>query len=329
MEVFSHIAVLFREPWLIALIAAGTWLGRYVGSVPGLSAAMTVSLLAAFTFGWEQFSAFAVMIGVYVGAVSSPTPKSIFGSLLGVLALATLAPLIARFTGNFQPIAFLVLSFLRLIVSSWPSVRFGLVAGCIGLFLGFVGGERFTFNINYLNSGVDYIVAMIGLFGASEALSHLADIKATPVAPVQEFAKNAALGGALIPTLALGIPGNSVNTVLLSALMFQGVRPGPNLIPMMPDLFWFIVASLFIAALLVMAFGLTFKAFSKIPEVPKEILIPTILALCALGAFAIRNSLEDICVMFAFGVFGFFLRRYDYPVESLALGLVLARLCEG
>ena len=69
MSALYYMSVIFREPWLIALVAAGTCAGVYVGAIPGLSGTMAVSLLVSFTFGWEQHSALAVMVGVFVGSV--------------------------------------------------------------------------------------------------------------------------------------------------------------------------------------------------------------------------------------------------------------------
>ena len=433
LEALSHMAVIFREPLLILYVAAGTCAGVYVGAIPGLSGTMAVSLLVSFTFGWEQHSALAVMVGVYVGSVfggsrsaillnipGAPaavataldgyalakkgrageamglaTSQSVIGTLLGVLALATCAPLVANIARNFHSIDYLMLSLMGLMMVgslSGRSVRFGLIAGCIGIFLGCVGVDgqtavkRFTFNIVYLNSGVDYVVAMIGLFGASEALSQITDMKATPVkqkvdkilpswteslkylgltikssiigvlvgalpgaggdiaallsydqakrsvknpsAPfgkgavegiiAPESANNAAIGGAFIPMLTL-----------ISALTIQGLRPGPNLISQTPDLFWLIVVCLLAASFFLLVFGLTgIKAFTKIVEVPKGILMPTILILSVIGAYAIRNSVYDILWMFGFGIIGYFLKRFNYPIAPIVLGVILTRLCE-
>ena len=228
MEALSYMAVVFREPWLILLVAAGTCAGVYVGAIPGLSGTMAVSLLVSFTFGWETHSALAVMIGVFVGSVfggsrsaillnipGAPaavatsldgyqlakqgrageamglaTSQSVIGTLLGVFALAVCAPLVATLARNFHSVDYLMLSLMGLMMVGslcGRSVKFGLIAGCIGIFLGCVGVDgqtavkRFTFNIVYLNSGVDYVVAMIGLFGASEALSQITDMKSQPV----------------------------------------------------------------------------------------------------------------------------------------------------
>ena len=129
--------------------------------------------------------------------------------------------------------------------------------------------------------------------------------------------------------LTLGIPGDAVTAVLISALTIQGLRPGPNLISQTPDLFWLIVACLLVASFFLLVFGLTgIKAFTKIVEVPKGILMPTILILSVIGAFAIRNSVYDILWMFGFGVIGYFLKRYNYPIAPIVLGVILTRLCE-
>lgn len=444
MEILSYMAVVFREPQLIALVAAGTCAGVYVGAIPGLSGTMAVSLLVSFTFGWEMHNALAVMIGVYVGAVfggsrsaillnipGAPaavattldgyalakrgrageamgvaTSQSFFGTLLGVLALAVFAPSVAGLARGFHSVDYLMLSLMGLMMVgslSGRSVKAGLLAGCIGIFLGCVGVDgqtavkRFTFDIVYLNSGVDYVVAMIGLFGASEALSQLADPEAVPVrqkvgrilpswaesmrflpltlrssligiligalpgaggdiaallsydharrsvkrptAPfgegavegviAPESANNAAIGGAFIPMLTLGIPGDAVTAVLLGAFTVQGLRPGPNLVFETPELFWLIVACLLLASVFLLLFGLTgIRVFVRLTEIPKGILMPVILVLSTIGAFAIRNSLYDVFWMFGFGAAGYLLKRFRYPVAPVVIGVILTKLCE-
>ena len=129
--------------------------------------------------------------------------------------------------------------------------------------------------------------------------------------------------------LTLGIPGDAVTAVLISALTIQGLRPGPNLITQTPDLFWLIVACLLLASIFLLVFGLTgIKIFTKIVEIPKGILMPTILILSVIGAFAIRNSLYDIFWMFGFGLIGYFLKRFNYPIAPIVLGVILTKLCE-
>ncbi|MBL8317509.1 MAG: tripartite tricarboxylate transporter permease, partial [Burkholderiaceae bacterium] len=121
------------------------------------------------------------------------------------------------------------------------------------------------------------------------------------VAP--ESANNAAVGGAYVPMLTLGIPGDAVTAVIIGALYIHGLKPGPMLMIETPHLFWFTVGSLVLANIFLLIFGLTgIKIFAKVVETPKPILLPLILVLSAVGAYAINNSEADVYWMLGFGV---------------------------
>lgn len=144
-----------------------------------------------------------------------------------------------------------------------------------------------------------------------------------------EAANNAAVGGAYIPMLTLGIPGDAVTAVFLGALFIHGLNPGPLLLTENPGMFWFTVGNLTLANIFVLVFGLTgIKLFSKIVECPKGILIPLILLLSVVGAYAINNSIADIWWMLGFGVIGYFMKQYDYQVGPVILGVILSRLMD-
>ena len=129
--------------------------------------------------------------------------------------------------------------------------------------------------------------------------------------------------------LTLGIPGDAITAILISALTIHGLRPGPNLLTTTPDLFYLIVVMLLLAGVFLLVFGLTgIKVFTKIVEIPKYILMPLIIILSVIGSFAIRNSLYDIFWMFLFGLIGYFLKRFHYPVAPIVLGVILTALCE-
>ena len=133
----------------------------------------------------------------------------------------------------------------------------------------------------------------------------------------------------MIPMLTLGIPGDAITAILISALTIHGLQPGPNLMSNTPDLFYLVVACLFVASFCLLLFGLTgIKVFTKIVEIPKEILMPMIIILSVIGSYAIRNSLYDIFWMFGFGLIGYFLKRNNYPVAPIILGVILTTLCE-
>lgn len=151
--------------------------------------------------------------------------------------------------------------------------------------------------------------------------------KAGLVAP--EAANNAAVGGAYIPMLTLGIPGDAVTAVIVGALFIHGLNPGPLLLIDSPHLFWFTVGNLALANCFLLLFGLTgIKLFSKIVQCPKGILIPMILLLSVVGAYAINNAVTDVWWMLGFGVVGYFMRSYGYQVGPVILGVILSRLID-
>lgn len=147
------------------------------------------------------------------------------------------------------------------------------------------------------------------------------------VAP--ESANNASVGGAHIPMLTLGIPGDAATAVIIGALYIHGLKPGPLLMIETPHLFWFMVGSLTLANIFLLIFGLTgIKLFAKIVEIPKTILLPLILVLSAVGAYAINNNPVDVYWMLGFGVIGYFLKMYGFQVGPVVLGIILGPLMD-
>ncbi|GHU32579.1 transporter [Betaproteobacteria bacterium] len=144
-----------------------------------------------------------------------------------------------------------------------------------------------------------------------------------------EAAANAAIGGAFIPMMTLGIPGDSVTAVLIGALIIHGLRPGPMLMREQPEFFWFVVGALLIANVFLYIWGMTgIRAFSKIVEIPKPYIIPIIVVLTFVGGYSIQNSITDIYWMIGFGILGYFMKRYDYPVAPLVLGVILTPIID-
>ncbi|MGR3822351.1 MAG: tripartite tricarboxylate transporter permease [Salipiger marinus] len=147
------------------------------------------------------------------------------------------------------------------------------------------------------------------------------------VAP--ETANNAAVGGAFIPMMTLGIPGDAVTAIMIGALFIHGLNPGPLLMVDQPDMFWFIVGALVTANCFMLLFGLTgIKLFTRIVEMPRAVLIPLILLLSIVGAYAVNNAITDVYWMLGFGVFGYFMRHYGYPLGPVILGVILSRLLD-
>ena len=147
------------------------------------------------------------------------------------------------------------------------------------------------------------------------------------VAP--ESANNAAVPGAYIPMMTLGIPGDAVTAVIIGAMYIHGLKPGPMLMIETPHLFWFQVGALTLANCFLLVFGLTgIKIFAKIVETPKPLLLPLILMLSAVGAYAINNNPADVYWMLGFGVVGYVFKMYGFQVGPIILGMILGPLMD-
>ena len=331
--------------------------------------------------------------------------QSFIGTALGILALALLTPQIAKISALFKSVDYLLLGMLALLLVgsvSRGSLTKGLLGASLGLFLGCVGNtsqfsvNRFTLGVRYLDGGIGFIVAMIGLFGAGEALYQLSvdrprnqqEVPKRIVPPLKtvlrhlpltlysavigilvgalpgaggdmaallgydaarrtvrknevpfgegavegliapETANNAAIGGALIPMLTLGIPGDAITAVLLGALSMRGVSH-LSLLNARPDLFLLILAALVLATVFLLLFGLSgIRLFVQVLKIPKGLLMPIILILCVVGAYAINTNVYDVLLMVLFGFLGFVLKRFSYPAAPVVLGLILRGLLE-
>lgn len=144
-----------------------------------------------------------------------------------------------------------------------------------------------------------------------------------------ECANNSVTGGAMIPLLTLGIPGDSVTAVLLGAFMIHGIRPGPELFQKQGEFVTAMFVGLIVANLLVLPIGLMgAKIFAQVIYIPKHFLLPLIIIFSIIGAYAINNNLFDIVVMFIFGLIGWIMRQFNFPVAPLVLGLILGRMIE-
>jgi putative tricarboxylic transport membrane protein len=144
-----------------------------------------------------------------------------------------------------------------------------------------------------------------------------------------ECANNAATGGAMIPTLALGIPGSGTTAVILGALLVQGMRPGPLLFLQHTDVVYSVFVGMFFANLMFLFLGLAgAKLFSKVLLVPNYVLSPIILVLCMVGTYALHNNMADVWIMLAFGIIGYKMKEYGFAAAPIVLGLVLGELIE-
>jgi putative tricarboxylic transport membrane protein len=144
-----------------------------------------------------------------------------------------------------------------------------------------------------------------------------------------EAANNAAVGGAMVPTLALGIPGSATTAIILAGLMVQGVRPGPHLFTEQPTLLYVVFGSMLLANLLYLVMGLGMaKLFARIALIPDAYLWPSVFVLSVIGAYAPNQSMSDVWTMLIFGALGFLFRRYGLSPAPLIMGMVLGKMVE-
>ena len=201
------------------------------------------------------------------------------------------------------------------IVHKWVALRSAVIGTVIGILPG-TGGSIASF--------VSYGVAMRTSKNANEFGEGAEEGVVAP-----ETSNNAAAGGAMIPTLILGIPGSPTTAVILAALVLQGLQPGPQLLSDQPILLYAIFFAMFIASILTFIGGrIGIKSFSVLLKLPYSILATFIIILSLLGAYAVDNNIMNVWIMLLFGVVGYFMKKYDYSVAALILGLVLGSMME-
>ncbi|TQF77055.1 C4-dicarboxylate ABC transporter permease [Elioraea sp. Yellowstone] len=144
-----------------------------------------------------------------------------------------------------------------------------------------------------------------------------------------EAANNGAVGGSMVPTLALGIPGSGTTAIILAGLLVQGVRPGPHLFNEQPEFLYAVFSSMLAANLIFLCAGLFMaKLFAMITLIPNAFLWPAVLFCSVIGAYAPNQAMGDVWTMLVFGVVGFFFRRHGISPAPLVMGLVLGQLVE-
>ncbi|WP_070965622.1 tripartite tricarboxylate transporter permease [Vibrio sonorensis] len=147
------------------------------------------------------------------------------------------------------------------------------------------------------------------------------------VAP--ETANNAASAGAMVPLISLGIPGSGATAVLLGALMMWGLQPGPMLIDSNPDLVWGLVASMYMGNMILVALSIVaIPLFVKFLDIPYRLVVPVIVILCVIGAYALNNSIIETSMLLIMGLVGFGMKLYGYSPAATVLALVLGGMAE-
>lgn len=212
---------------------------------------------------------------------------------------------------------------LRNLLPNWQDLkdcRFAFLNGSlIGFFIGVLPGAGST-------------IASFVSYGVEKAVSRRKEQFGTGViegVAAPEAANNSETGGALVPLLTLGIPGSATTAILLAAFILWGMRPGPLLIQDHPDIFWGLVASMYIGNVMLLIFNLPLvPLFAQILRLPAHILYSGILGISIVGVYSVDHRLFDVWLVTVFGLLGYLMRRLEYPAAPLLLGLVLGDLME-
>lgn len=345
-------------------------------------------------------------------ALGASLVASVIGGLFGSIVLIFLAPVLGEFALRFTSFEYFWVAVLGLtaavIISRGSQIKGG-IALMIGLLLSTVGLDitlgfpRFVFGMEELYRGIDFIPAMIGLFGISEVLRNVltppashalrvpqiegkgvvretlhniwkyksrvvsgsligggvgalpgagADIAAWVsyavtknssknahlfargnghIEPIigSSSANNAALGSAFVPTLAFGIPGDTITAIIVGVLLVKGITPGPDLFTVNTDTLYAIYIVFIIANLLLLPLGfLLIRASSFVLRIPRAALMASIVGISIVGAYAINNGYLEIIIMMGMGVLGFLLERTGVPLAPVVLGIVLGPIVE-
>jgi putative tricarboxylic transport membrane protein len=292
----------------VTLLTGDSPVKGYISMVFGLMLAMIgfdiISGDARFAFGIPQMMDGVDFLPVAIG---------LFG--LGELLAAAEAPKGAAIVQGRYGLRDLMPSAADWVRSRWAIVRGTLLGFTIGTLPG-AGPTVGTFLSYAVERKVSRHPEEFG-HGAIEGVAG------------PESANNAAATGAMVPMLTLGIPGSATTAIMLGGLMMWGLRPGPLLFEKNPGFVWGLIASQYIANVMLLILSTVFiPLFVRALRVPYGILMPIVIIFCITGAYSLKNSLWDVGQMLVFGVIGYAMKKLGYSPAALVLALVLGPLAE-
>ena len=310
----------------------------------------------ALQFGPFEFFAIVVFSLTLIASLSGDSlPKGIMAGLLGIaFAMVGAAPIDAfpRYTYGFTdmnagfnllPVLIGLFALSEIFLSAEKKVKKGLNAKLAKVNYRVSVKEYIAQGWNFLRSsligiGIGILPGIGG--GTSNIIAYVA-AKSSSKKPEEfgtgnpagvvasESSNNAAVGGALVPLISLGIPGDTVTAMLLGGLVLHGLQPGPLLMQNSGDVVYGIFAALLIANVFMILFlFMGMKGFIRLLSIPQHILYPVILALCVVGAFGVNNRLFDVGALLFFGVLGYLMIKFGFPLTPLVLGFILGPLLE-
>lgn len=197
----------------------------------------------------------------------------------------------------------------------WVTLRSALIGTLIGVFPG--AGATIAAFISYDLAKKQSATPELFGKGSPEGIA------------AAEAANSGSVGGAMVPLLTLGIPGSATTAVLVGAMMIHKLNPGPQLFINSPALMYGLFVAMLLANLLLLVFGLVGSRFwIAVTAIPKPVLFVFICLMAVIGAFSVRNSMFDVVCCLGFGILGWILKRKDYPLPPVVLGMVLGTIAE-
>src|SRR6266702_2859969 len=292
------------EPWSVVLLFDGFPLAKRKGK-PGVALASSffASFVGAF-FATVLFTFFAKAIADFALSFGPPELFAVF-----IMSFATLIGL-----GAESPAKAVMM------------IGFGLLLAAIG-FDTITGQPRLTFGQIGLLSGIGFVPVTIGLFGIGEII---ASAEEQGIGFVERLSARVGFGdiietvGALVPMIALGVPGSPTSAVIMAGLFIWGLQPGPLLFVEHHDFVWGLIASIYVGHLLTFLICLaSVPLLASIMRIPYAILTPFIVLISIIGSYSLNNSILDVFITIVFGLIGYWLRKMKYPLAPLVVAVVL------
>lgn len=341
----------------IAVAVVASFIGG-LSSVIILSFSAPVIARVALQFSYVEYFAIAVF-GIVMVVTSSSRKSFLKGLIMGTFGLALSCfgqdkmGTVDRFTFGIHDLTrglpllallvglFAISQALSLAEQGLKKVRVERMQGKIGLWDTFKIMRKFKMTIlksSLIGTGVGAIPGT----GAAIAsfVSYTEARRASPTPEkfgtgheegviASESSNNAVTGGALIPLLTLGIPGDPITAVMLGGFLVHGLIPGPTLFVDSAPLVYAIFFAMLVIYLMVLVYGyFGASLFSSVLKIREAILIPVILVICFVGSYAENSSLFDVGLAVVFGVVGYFLTKFDFPLPPIVMGLILGPIAE-
>jgi putative tricarboxylic transport membrane protein len=343
-------------------LSLGVWasfFGTIISTVVLIVTAPPLAVFAVRLGPWEYFSLIVFALTIVASLVGNSLQRGLIAALIG-LAISTIGadPIMGRprFDMGWELLAaglpFLVvligifaISQLASEVEDAEAIKRGerLVSGHIEFRTWAVMREVLMRPVNLIRSSM-VGVAIGALPGAGGSIANLVAYdqakrasktpeefgKGTPDGVVASEAGNSATaGGGLIPLISLGIPGSAVDAILMASLMVHGISVGPRLIMDNADLVYGMFLAMAVSSLMMLVVCvLSMRAFLRVAEVPKWVVVPVVLVCCVVGSFALNNRVTDLYLLAAVGLLGYALKALDYPLAPLVLGVILGPIAE-